>query len=220
MRTTDLQAELIDWSVKNSGFEPGRDYIGLSGIGDCELVIYNRLRSGQRASIDEQLKTRISYELQDALIDRFTAMGLYQPGETISLVGGLVQGHTDGLIAGREILEIKTLEKAQYFPGNGGPSRRITWQVQAYMHFLRRPWTHLVYLARDTGGIYCLGLKYDLKMGQKVEHKINRLVLAIKNVEHPRCTCGHCELPGKPAVITNHVPAMTVTRHPNRQSKQ
>jgi len=159
MRTSDLQAELLDWSVKNSGFEPGRDYIGLSGIGDCERQIYDRLRNGQRASIDEQLKTRISYELEAALIERLTAMGLYQPGETISLHGGLIQGHTDGLIAGREILEIKTLEKAQFFPSNGIPSRRIAWQVQAYMHFLKRPWTHVVYLARDSGAVFCIGVK-------------------------------------------------------------
>ncbi len=215
MRTSDLQAELIDWSVKNSGFEPGRDYIGLSGIGDCEVVIYERLRGGQRAGIDEQLKTRISYELEASLIERLKAMNLYQVGETISLCNGLIQGHTDGLIAGREVLEIKTLEKAAYFPGNGVPSRRITWQVQAYMHFLKRPWCHLIYLARDTGGIFCLGVRYDPKMGERIDTKIKRLVTAVKDVQRPRCTCGRCEAPAGPAVITNDAPR--VTSHPNRQ---
>jgi hypothetical protein len=209
MKTSDLKAELVDWSVKHSGFEPERDYIGLSGIGDCELEIYNRLRNGQRASIDAQLKTRISYELEGALITRFTEMGLYQPGETINLHGGLIQGHTDGLIAGREILEIKTLEKAVFFPGAGVPSRRIVWQVQAYMHLLHRPWTHVVYLARDTGGIFCLGVKYDPRIGERIEAKVRLLVKAVKTVQRPRCTCGHCEPPCMPAVITNQAPKVT-----------
>jgi hypothetical protein len=209
MKTNDLQAELVDWSVKNSGFEAGREYIGLSGIGDCEMEIYDRLRNGQRASIDAQLKTRISYEMESALVERFKAMGLYQPGETISLHGGLVQGHTDGLIAGREILEIKTLEKAVFFPSAGVPSRRITWQVQAYMHYLKRPWCHVVYLARDTGGIFCLGVKYDPRLGERIDAKVRLLVKAVKMVQRPRCTCGHCEPPCRPAVITNEAPRIT-----------
>lgn len=198
MRTIDLQNELIDWSVKNSGFQPGRTYLGLSGIGDCEQVIYDRLRNGQRASVEEQLKTRISYELEADLVDRLRALGVYSPGETISLYEGLVQGHTDGLISGREILEVKTLDLAIHFPANGVPSRRITWQVQGYMHFLKRPFTHVVYLARDNGAIFCLGVRYDAGLGAKIEAKLGHLVEAWQKATRPGCTCGRCPTANPP----------------------
>jgi len=207
MKTADLEKLLVDWSVRNSGFEPGRNYIGLSGIGDCEQVIYDRLRTGQQSSAAEQLKTRISYELEGELINRLSEMGLYSKGETISLQGGLVQGHTDGVVDGRDLLEIKTLEREVYFPtstrpsGNGIPSRRIQWQVQAYMHYTCKYWTHIVYLARDTGAIFCLGVKYDSLMGTKIESKVRRLASAVRRTERPECSCGRCSTEKAPVVV-------------------
>jgi len=214
MRTVDLQRELVDWSVRNSGFDAARDYIGLSGIADCERVIYDRLREGQRASINEQLRTRISYELEAALVGRLTAMSLYYlPGETISLHGGLVQGHTDGSVSHngqepQEILEIKTLERETWLPVNGLISRRVAWQVQAYMHYLKRRYTHIVYLARDTGAILCLGLKYDLVFGGKIQAKVELLVKAVQETKRPRCTCRRCKENGEISVIVTGTPVI------------
>jgi hypothetical protein len=196
MLTRNLQTTLVNYSVAQSGFSTRRNYIGLSGIADCEQVIYDRYRFGQQAGVDERLCTRLSYELEAALIERLKDLGLYWPGEEILLHGGLVQGHTDGQIDGREVLEIKTLPKAIWLPENGRVPRRVYWQVQAYMHYLQHAWAHVLYLARDTGELRAIGVRYNLALGKDIEAKVERLVSAVQEVKRPECSCGRCEEQG------------------------
>lgn len=191
MLTPQLEKELVNWTAQNSGHEFRRRYIGLSGIGDCERLIYERVRNGNYCDLSQHLKTRLSYELESDLAERIKTMGLFGPGETISLFDGLVQGHTDGLIEGREVLEIKTVGRAAHLPNQKLPSR-VYWQVQAYMHYLRRPYTHVIYLARESGEIRAIGIRYHESTGRRIEEKIGRLVDAVLTYSAPACTCGRC----------------------------
>lgn len=191
---SQLQADLVDWSVKNSGYEDHRQYIGLSGIGDCERVIYDRVRNGGRAQpVAEHLKTRVSYELEEDLVRRLDAMGVYYPGETISLHGGLVQGHTDGVIKPSALLEIKTVQREEWLPKDYRLPNRVYWQVQGYMTFLKRSIAFVVYLARDTGAICVVAVKYNPGIGRQVREKVERIVKAVVGFERPGCSCGRCE---------------------------
>ena len=191
MDTRMLEGELVNWSVLNSGFEPRRSYIGLSGIGDCERLIYERFREGQMSNVKDMLKTRISYELEAALVERLKKLGKYQEGEEILLHGGLVQGHTDGSI-GKDLLEIKTVPNEAALPQEGKLSHRNYWQVQAYLHYTKRIYAHVVVLARDSGLIRVVGVKYRPDLGEEIEAKVERLVKAIREYEKPGCSCGRC----------------------------
>jgi hypothetical protein len=192
MNSKELQKRLVDWTAKNSGHDFRRPYIGLSGIGDCERKIYDRVRNGNHISVEEHLRTRLSYELEEALQGRLRLLGIYAPGETITLFDGLVQGHTDGLLDGREILEIKTVPLREFLPGNKVPGR-VYWQCQAYMHYLKRRFCHVVYLSRDHGQVKVFGLHYDEKLGVDIQLKVGRLVDAVLGYERPVCSCGKCD---------------------------
>ena len=100
MFTNELQRALVNWTVLHSGHVNRRGYIGLSEMGDCDLVIYQRYFNGQHFALGEHLRARISFELEEKLVARLEAMKLYAPGEEIMLYDGLVQGHTDGVIGG------------------------------------------------------------------------------------------------------------------------
>jgi hypothetical protein len=193
MFSKDLQRGLIQWTVAYSGHEAQRHYIGLSGIGDCERVIYDRFRQGTRATVEDHLLCRLSYELEGRLVERLKEMGVYSVGEEIVLFDGLVQGHTDGVIGRQDLLEIKTLAQERWIPEGRKLPGRVFWQVQAYLHYTGRKYGHIVYLARDTGLIYTTGVSYSEGVGRKIEEKVGRLVEAAMAYSRPACTCGRCE---------------------------
>lgn len=192
MRPNDLQAAIINWTVKNSGFEDHRAYIGLSGIGDCEQVIYDRYFGGQFATIGDHLMCRLGYDLEHKLIERLGDLGMYTPGETIELFNGLVQGHTDGRI-GEALLEIKTLEREDWLPRDGRIPRRHYQQVQAYLHYTQREFAYMVYLARDHGCVTVEGIRRNATVGTSIAEKVQRLVDAVHNHQRPECSCGKCK---------------------------
>lgn len=192
--TSTVLQQLVNWTVKHSGHEE-RGYIGLSGIYECERAIYDRVRFGQRWSVDEHLRTRLSYELESALIERLRGAGLYGEGEEISLYDGLVQGHTDGSLlvppAERVVLEIKTVSYDAHFPGARVPER-VYWQVQAYMHYLQRREALVLYMARASGEVRAYPLRYNVRLGMVIDAKVRRLVSSVQKMEKPACSCGEC----------------------------
>ena len=189
MRANDLKDALMNWTVLNSGHQ-NREYIGLSGIGDCEMLIYDRVRRPEKPSVDEHLKFKVGYEFEALVIERLKALKVYQAGEVISLADGLVQGHTDGRIGG-DILEIKSVPAGRFLPVEGKLPHRVFWQVQAYLHYLERQWCQVLYIARDTGAICTVGIRYREEIGQEIEARVARLVAAVLNYERPACSCGH-----------------------------
>src|SRR4030067_1308848 len=98
MKGIELESALVNWSVQNSGHQQRRAHIGLSSIGDCPAVVYERYIQGQTLSVDEHLKMRLAYELEYALVARLRGMGGYQTAEPISLYGGLGEGPPEGLV--------------------------------------------------------------------------------------------------------------------------
>ena len=197
MYTQDIQSAIVNYSVAHSGYDVHRSYIGLSGIGDCDQVIYDRTIAGKPASVNEHLKTRLSYDLEAVLLERLRQVygGRLKPGREIYLHDGLVQGHTDGFIAG-DLLEIKTVEREEWLPVDRRLPNRVFYQVQAYLHYLDIRHAHVMYLARDTGAIYTIGVTYSPSIGRRIDQKVERLVAAVRNLERPACSCGHCRMEG------------------------
>ena len=189
--STDLQRQLTNYIVMHSGHDRRRPYIGLSGIGECEAEIYDRYVHGTPASIEEQMTTAISYDLERALIEKLKKLRLFKEGPEIVLYNGLVQGHTDGMV-GRDLLELKTIEREQWFPEHHLPFR-IFYQVQAYLHYLNLSWCQVVYLARDTGAVRVYGIRQDERKGEEIAQKLDRLVTAVTNMVRPECSCGRCK---------------------------
>lgn len=193
MLARDLQKALVNYTVKNSGHEARRGYIGLSEMGLCERVIYEHYRHGLRddGGVQQRLVNKISFELEAALIARLKAIGVYQPGKTISLSEGLVQGHTDGQI-GDDLLEIKTVALEEHFPVDGHLPRKIFYQVQGYMHYTGLKNALVVYLARANGALLVVSVRYQEAIGREIAGRVERLQRAVREVKVPMCSCGRC----------------------------
>jgi hypothetical protein len=189
--TGDLQRQLVNYIVEHSGHDAHRRYIGLSGIGDCEQVIYDRYIHGTPATIGERMKSAISYDLERALVEKLTALRLYRIGVVISLYNGLVQGHTDGWIKD-DLLEIKTVAQEKWFPEHHLLTR-VYFQVQAYLHYLKINYAQVIFLARDTGAVQVYKERRDDRRGEEIAGKVDRLVVAVNTLKRPECSCERCK---------------------------
>lgn len=190
----NFENKLIEWSVRNSGYDEHRDYIGLSTIGDCPRLIYHRYFNRTGISTEGHLKTRYNYEVEENIKNRLRQIGAYSPGKEISIHNGLVKGHTDGEISGC-LLEIKTVPQTKYLPTNYsiGISEKIYWQIQAYMLYGQYAVTLMIYFARDYGQFRIFAFAPDKSVQSKIDQKINRLIGAIRDRKVPSCECGRCE---------------------------
>jgi len=193
MKSTDLQRTLTNYIVKNSRHEAHRAYIGLSGIADCEAIIYDRYFHGTPATINGHLKTSLSYDLEADLVSKLSLLKLYRPAPPIELYDGLVLGHPDGKIDDDDLIEIKTVERETWFPEVPHLPNKVFYQVQAYMYYGGYRRAHVIYLARDTGALRVIGVTQSTPIAQRIEDKLARLVEAVHLVQRPACSCGKCE---------------------------
>ncbi len=196
MNASSLERNLIEWSVLNSGYDEHRNYIGLSGIGDCSLVIYRKYFNRTGASAESQLKTRYAYEVEQLIQKRLLDMGRsikgYLPGKEISLYDGLVQGHTDGEFD-EDLLEIKTVPLFEHIPADGRIPWRPFWQSQAYMLYGNYERSLIIYFGRDYGIFKVFELWRDRRMGDRIMSKVDALVEFVRTKIPPPCDCGKCK---------------------------
>ncbi len=196
MIARELEEKLIDWSRANSGYDEHRPYLGLSGIGDCSLVIYRKYFNRTGASAESQIKTRYSYEVEQLIQRRLLAMGGsmkgYFPGKEISLYDGLVRGHTDGEFD-EDLLEIATVPLTEHLPRGDQIPRKKFWQSQAYMLYGHYNRTIVIYFARDYGVFRFFELRPDNRLQIEIQQKIDHLVGAVIKKIPPPCECGRCQ---------------------------
>ncbi len=191
MKATDLERILMDWTLRHSGYDEQRHYIGLSGIADCPRILYHRYFNETPATPALKLRTRYSYELEAILIERLTGIGVYKKRkEPITAYHGVVQGHVDGEISG-DLLEIKTVPLGDHIP-NGRIPAKVYWQCQGYMYYGHYPATLCLYFARDSGQFKIFDVWPDRKIMMTIDRKIQDLIETIHKTQPPRCECGRC----------------------------
>ncbi len=205
MNSADLERSLISWTAAHSGHDAHRQYIGLSGIGDCPRLIYHRVVHGTPATTEEKLKFAIGYELERALRERLRGVGVMDwPHGNQYLVqspGGVACGHIDGCLNDGDLVEFKTIAREEWLPYEDRtvcdsapkPWRRILHQVTAYMHFGGFSRGHVVYLARDTGAVRVVPVVVDLRVVREIEETIRTVRAALDSGTPPACRCGRCQ---------------------------
>jgi hypothetical protein len=189
----DLQAAFLDHSIKTSGYDDHRDYIGLSTIAECPAEIYRRFFDSTPASVRRRLKTKASYEIEEDLKARLKAIGIYSPGKEISLFDGMVKGHTDGELFGA-LLEIKTVPLDDHIPQGKIPIR-VYWQCQAYLKYGEYSLCHVLYYSREDGLFRFFEVDPHAPTMNLIEGKLERLVRAVRTRTRPACECGKCQDP-------------------------
>lgn len=199
MNASTLQAQLIQWTIKHSGLEQHRPYLGMSSIHRCARELFNEFNNGRGHQTQEQhLACYTGYLFESDIKARLGAMGLYVAGSERELVAPWdkrYRGHTDGELDGR-LLEIKSV--TSYKLGQIQTAGRLPGshyeQVQTYMRHGAYTAAFVVYVARDSNEIHVADIWHKPDISARLDKKAKEILAAVDGLGNvPRCTCGRCE---------------------------
>lgn len=200
MHPFELETQLINWTVRNSGIEV-RNYLGMSAIGHCPRYLYYLMLGGREHNIQSHHYCYLGYLFERDILNRLEQLGrevngrdapILKSGREFVDFAGRFQGHTDGEWDG-DLLEIKSVRHDRLPGENGRLPRTHFWQIQTYMHYGSYRLARVVYVARDTGHIRVVGLRRNEKIGELARLKAATVLEAVDRRRPPPCECGHCK---------------------------
>lgn len=165
---------LEEYTVLHSNFETSRNYISMSHAASTLEEIVNDFKKGFQDTPQIRLRCYKGYQVERDMMQRINACFPNQVTDGGELVAfdGRVKGHPDFTFEGYPA-DIKSLPSEEHLPFvNEGKkiSRKIFWQMQAYMLYARKEKALLIYEARDTGRI----MDYWVKEQRSIQHEIDK----------------------------------------------
>lgn len=198
--------------IATSGADDGRDYIGLSGISKCSLVLYREYTTGKRPHDESGHRNcKRGYALEGIVKDLLISQKMLKVADGYPIRRGKdfltgyereivvpfdarVKGHTDGEFVDGDLLEIKSMPQSKLdaiTQQNRIPAAAY-WQVQAYMHFGGYRAAQVVALASDTFEHRVFLIAKNEIIIRQIESKLHMLLDAIDQKVQPPCECGRC----------------------------
>jgi hypothetical protein len=169
--------ELEVYTARNSRFETERDYISLShaslsvdeiilqranGFEDSELI---RLRCYKGYQMEDDLKRRIKAVFGDRV----------EMNVEVSAFDGLVKGHPDFTFDGYPA-DCKTVPLDEHLPKDKKVSRKVYAQMQAYMLYMQKPKSLVIYESRETGKLVDIWLRANEAVQREIDKKFYEVV--------------------------------------------
>lgn len=161
-----LDELLIHYTAANSSFEESRNYISLSHAALPTEEIVRQYFEGFKADEEARLRCHKGYQMERDIKDRLRQVcdihGLhFQENVEISAYDGLVKGHPDFKIDGY-LGDIKSLPLDAHIPKRPSEvSRKVFFQIQAYLLYSGEQQAVVLYESRETGWIGEIWLKAD-----------------------------------------------------------
>jgi hypothetical protein len=166
-----------------SHFEPSRNYISLSHISLSVDELIEQYRNGFEDNLNVRLKCYKGYQMEADLLKRITlAFGArISTGIEITLHNGLVKGHPD-FTFDRYPGDCKSVLMDDWLPQGKNLSRKIYWQMQAYMRFTGQDKAIVIYESRESGKIEDYWLRANISVQKEIDEKI-KAILNILNLK-------------------------------------
>lgn len=185
MTSKSLAQQLEDYTASISKFETKRDYISLSHIAQPEEEIISQFLHGFTDSHEIRLRCYKGYQMERDFLERIQrVLGLNPMVELeVSAFDGLVQGHPDFEFMNSPG-DCKSVPLDKHLPENKLP-RKVYWQMQAYMKYLRSDRALVLYESRETGRIRDYWIRSNFSIQQEIEQKLKRVVEVVKRKMAP-----------------------------------
>lgn len=188
---------VLDGSIADE-WDDGRDYLGMSVIGQCPRHLYDRMVNGRRKSGRRNVRRCHEGLIHEAdVIKRLEAADVPVVNRGRELVGPFERrflGHIDGEVDG-DLLEIKTVEDLGALQNvmDRGARPRDRDQMQAYMRYGGYERALIVYKCRADGDMWVVEVWRDDAEGGRLEEKARVVLEAVDSGEPPACVCGRCK---------------------------
>jgi hypothetical protein len=191
MQPEELGKQLLNYTVAHSGAET-RGYLGMSAIGQCPHRLYREMTQGREWTTQSHLYCYVGYLFEQSVIDRLRALASDKLGDSreFSDFSGRFMGHSDGSWDG-DLLEIKSIT-ANKFPVDGHIPHNHYWQAQTYMRYGGYKRAQVVYVARDTGEMKVVEVRFNERTAELARLKAASILEAVDRREPPECECGWC----------------------------
>ena len=191
-----IYKRLVRFTCQNSGHEAARDYLGMSQIYREEDELVAMMASGVqwRPSARDHLRLYCGYLFEHDIKDRLIRAGLCTDEALYPDDDGLVvatfdkrfRGHLDGTFPSGDLLEIKSTyqDKLDHIRQTRRLPRSHYEQLQMYLFhggFAERGRSaFVVYVARDTGGLYVREVRPN---GHAIERLNAKAVRVLRRVD-------------------------------------
>lgn len=171
---------LENYTCGISHFETSRDYISISHCGLSVDEILSQWRAGFHDSPDIRLRCYKGYQMEADLKARIKGAfpDSYSKGIEVSAFGGLVKGHPDFMFD-EFPGDCKTVQIDEHLPVGRVP-RKVFYQMQGYMHYLKKAKALVIYESRGSGKIVDFWLNANREIGLEIDAKFSAVVEAIK----------------------------------------
>lgn len=176
IEANEMQSALIDITIKNSGFDTKRDYISLSNIYKPVDEICKDYQDGYTANDRALLKCYKGYQMERDIVARLMSAYNGVPFLTNQevFIGKHFKGHPDLVHAiTRYPYDCKSVLMDDWMPKSYKEvSRKIKFQMQAYMIALGVKNSYLIYESRESGLIKVIEVRADYKIQSEIHYKI------------------------------------------------
>ena len=98
-------------------------------------------------------------------------------GIEVVAINGLVKGHPDFTFDNYPA-DCKSVLMDDWLPKENKVSRKIFWQMQGYMFYMKKDKALLIYESRESGKI----IEIWLRANQSIQNQIEEKILQIKNI--------------------------------------
>ena len=192
MKPGELHKKLLLQTTANSGLEV-RSYLGMSRIGACSRKLYREMYQGRSWTTQDHLYCHLGYLFEQSILDRLKAIDpdLLGPSREFKDFADRFKGHSDGSWDG-DLLEIKSVVDTK-MPTNGRVPHLHFWQVQTYMKYGGYKKAQIIYVARDTGNLNVVPVRFNEKIAEMACLKAATILEAVDNRQIPECECGWCK---------------------------
>lgn len=203
---SELYRNLEEATIKLSNYDINRSYIGLSQFYKCPKVIvteYLTINNAEDISFLQYQKSFNGYTYERRMKDRLKHIYGHDYVEKYDInvphenerLRILIQGHTDGLLFRKHIIEISTVSDDTYLPKKiSAISKRKYIQIQAYMTFSEfREKAIYICESRSSGRFKIFFIYPKYSVIEKIKKKAIAIFNAVEKKELPKCWCERCE---------------------------
>ena len=197
MNENEITNKINDHIIKNSGWEPTRNYLSISHISGCPRRAVFEYKNGFKVEEGTHRMCYAGYEQEKSVKDILIQTGIIQRVnvEVVAPFDERLRGHLDGANV-EAVIEIKSVSSRKWekLQREGRAFYEHFVQCQLYMRYGGWRKAFVVYRNRETYEHKTVEILYNASKAQEFELKAKIILDAIDGGELPDCTCGRCEV--------------------------
>jgi hypothetical protein len=196
MTPKDLRKGIEVWTAEHADID-AREYIGMSQVGLCPVVMYRNVMNGPNGSKESQIRAYEGTMHVNEMVERLVQMGVARRLEDeLTAFDGRLRGHprlelcVDG--EAPALVLIHSVDRARFDEvlQDGRALRKHYEAAQCYM--LHGGWNQaaVIYKCREDGDVWVIMVQKNERVMEQVNGKVEAVLAALNVEEEPICMCG------------------------------